>query len=53
MKEMSLIMALKDFFGLKDGQSLGDFIAETKKLTDLDKADLKVGLISAGYSIKD
>lgn len=31
---------LKEYFGLKEGQGLADFVAEIKKLTPEDKAEL-------------
>jgi len=52
MKEMSFIPACKDFFGMKHGQSLGDFMKECKELTDADRAEITAGLEANGYKIK-
>ena len=40
-QEMSPIMAMQKFFGRKKDQTLKEFVAETKSLTDEDKAELK------------
>ena len=52
MKEMTILGAAIDFFGLKEGQSRMDFAKiEWKALTDEDKADIKAGLEMNGYKI--
>ena len=51
--ELSLPQAMKDFFGFAPGQGLGGFVAEIKKLTDADKAEIRAGLTKLGYKIKD
>ena len=38
---MKFVSACMKFFGRKPDQSLNDFLAETKKLTTEDKAELK------------
>lgn len=40
----SPVKVLKDFFGVKPGDSLKDFAAELKELTDEDKAQLVAGI---------
>ena len=51
MKKMSFLMACKDFFGLKDGQTLTEFGQEVKKLTDADRNDLISEFAKVGYEI--
>lgn len=52
MKEMTILQASIDFFGLKPEQSRMDFARdEWKKLTDADKAEMKAGLEQNGYKI--
>ena len=51
MKEMTLLAACKDFFGLKDGQLALDFGKEYKLLTDADKKEISAGLEKNGYKI--
>ena len=51
MKEMSLVMALKDYFGMKPGQTSMDFLKEVKELTDEDKIWFRDNLPSVGYKI--
>lgn len=48
---MGLTVALRDFFGLKPGQTLGEFAAEIRQLTADDKAFFKTHLEAAGYVI--
>jgi len=55
-KPVSLLNAMRDFFGLKiseDGtkQTLSEFMAETKKLDDGDRGYFKTHLQAAGYVI--
>lgn len=40
METMSFIAACRKFFGTKPGQSLQEFAAEVRALTDKDKTDL-------------
>lgn len=51
MKQMTLTAALKDYFGYKPGQSLGEFMIEIKALTDEDKAYFKALFPSVDYQI--
>ncbi|HEU4344783.1 MAG TPA: hypothetical protein VFU31_24810 [Candidatus Binatia bacterium] len=52
MKEMGILQACIDFFGLKQGQSRMDFMRdEFKRLNDADKAEIKAGLEKNGYKI--
>ncbi len=51
MKEMKLMSACKDFFGLKPGQTAIQFLAEYKQLTDADKVEISAGLEHNGYKI--
>lgn len=52
MKQMTILQAAIDFFGLKQGQSRMDFARdEWKKLTDADKVEIKAGLEQNGYEI--
>lgn len=38
------VKILKDYFGTKDDQTLKDFAAELRELTDEDKAQLVAGI---------
>ena len=52
MKQMTLLSAAIDFFGLRDGQSRMEFAKlEWKALSDADKAEVKTGLEKNGYEI--
>ena len=51
-KELQLLSAAIDFFGLKEGQSRMDFARdEWKKMSDADKEEIKGGLEKNGYKI--
>lgn len=50
--EMSLVSACKHYFGMKPDQTLSDFSAEFKALTEADKAEIKEYLTKEGYKIK-
>ena len=51
---MKFVVACRKFFGLKSGESLGDFVTECKELTDRDRMDLKPELeVALGVSIED
>ncbi len=52
MKEMSFVLACKDYFGFKEGQTMMEFAAELKALTDQDKADLSRYFETVGYKIR-
>lgn len=49
-KVTSFMVAMKDFFGLKDSQTLTGFNAEIKMLTDDDREYFKKGLREIGYT---
>lgn len=49
---MKFIKALNDNLRL-EGETLGQFAAEIKKLTDQDKADLKAYFAAEGITIED
>jgi hypothetical protein len=51
-KELSLVSALKDFFGFLPGQTLQQFAVEVKQLSSEDRAYFKKHLEAAGYTIK-
>ena len=51
-QDCSLIVAMKDFFGMKEGQTLSEFQAEVKELSLKDKAEIKAGLETNGYKIR-
>ena len=51
-KEMTYIAAMKDFFGLKDGQDLKGFLAEVKTLDDADRAYFTRELATVGYTVQ-
>jgi hypothetical protein len=53
MKKMTFIAAMKDYFGMKQGQSPMDFLKEVKMLTDDDKKWFRENLPSVGYQIED
>ena len=52
MNEMSFTGACRHYFGLRDGQSLSDFMLKVKRLTDADKLEIRAGLEALGYKIK-
>jgi hypothetical protein len=47
----TLVAALKDYFGFKDGEGLQDFRRELMKLTPEDKAWFGEQLETVGYEI--
>lgn len=51
MKQMTLTAALKDYFGYKPGQTLGDFMAEVKALTIEDRKYFIREFVKVGYEI--
>jgi len=51
MKQMTLTAALKDYFGYKQGQNLGEFMLELKALSVEDKAYFKREFVKVGYEI--
>ena len=52
MKEMQLLSAAIDFFGLKPNQSRMDFAKEEwKKMTEADRKEIQAGLEKNGYKV--
>jgi hypothetical protein len=49
--QTTFVAAARDYFGYRPGQSLSDFNAELKALTEQDKAELIEGLRKEGYPI--
>ncbi len=47
MEELGFVIACRKFFGQQKDQSLGEFQAEVKKLTEQDRKDLTPGLEAA------
>lgn len=52
MKETTWAGACREYFGLKTGQTLQEFVAELKQLTEADKAELIALFPSVGFTIK-
>lgn len=52
-KKLSLVAALKDYFGMKPDQNAMGFMQEIKALTPEDKAWFRANLPSVGYEIVD
>lgn len=50
-RSASLVVALKDYFGYKDGGGLKEFREEISRLSDQDKKDLATMLEDVGYTI--
>jgi len=46
---MSLIAAIKHYFGFNPGQSMGEFMAEVKELTPEDREYFRRELAKVGY----
>ena len=51
METCSFVKACNNFFGRKPGQSLAEFSAELKELTEADRAELIALFPSVGYTI--
>lgn len=49
MKEMSLLAAVKDYFGFKPGQTMSEFMAEYKELDEGDKNFFRREFVKVGY----
>jgi hypothetical protein len=49
MKHCSFIQACREFFGLKDGQTLKEFVDEIRQLSVDDKAELILLFRNVGY----
>lgn len=48
---ISFNLAIRDFFGLKPGQTPAQLLAEVKSLSEADRDELKQELSAAGYMI--
>lgn len=51
MKKMTFITAMKDYFGVRSGQSNLDFMNEIKSLTASDRDWFRTNLATVGYEI--
>lgn len=51
MAEKTFVAAMKEFFGLKEGQTLQEFAAELRSLSDTDRAYFTAELERVGYTI--
>lgn len=51
-KILSFVEAMRDYFGLKEGQTLSDFYQELKALSTEDRAWFRQELPKVGYEIK-
>ena len=51
MKQMPFISAMKNYFGIKSGQTSLEFMAEIKALTAEDREWFKANLPKVGYEI--
>jgi hypothetical protein len=51
MAQKSLLAALREYFGFRPGEGLGDFSKEIKALAPADKAYFEVELGKVGYDI--
>lgn len=52
MEPIGFVVACKQYFGFKPGQSLLDFKNELAELTPKDRAEIRDGLIAAGIAVK-
>ncbi|MGH6672971.1 MAG: hypothetical protein ACRECV_13495 [Xanthobacteraceae bacterium] len=50
-KQMTFVAAMRDYFGLKPGQTPADFLREMKELGEEDKTSFKTELSNVGYEI--
>jgi len=50
---VKLVGAVKDYFGKKPGQTLQEFAAEYRALSETDKAELTALSKEQGYDIED
>lgn len=55
MEEKSFVLACKEFFGLKPGQTAGQFLQETKALSNEDRKEIAEGIVKVNplWKIKD
>lgn len=51
MKQLTLIAAMRDYFGILPGKTSMDFMAEIKALTAADRDWFKANLPNVGYEI--
>lgn len=51
MAQKSLLAAMREYFGFRPGQGLGDFSNEIKALTPDDRAYFEAEFKKAGYDI--
>lgn len=51
MKKTSFVMAMREFFGFKEGQTLSQFSEELKALTPEDRAFFARELKTVGYEV--
>ena len=51
MKQMTFVAAMRDFFGMKPGETLQEFMQEMKALTQEDREDFRIMLGQVGYTI--
>jgi len=49
LKQVTFIMACRDFFGMKQGQTLQEFATEVKQLTPEDRKDMIEMFKTVGY----
>jgi len=49
----TFVLAMKDFFGVKPGETIRDFAAELKALTYEDKMEFAMGLRKMGLDCDD
>lgn len=50
--KVGFVKACRDFFGLKPGETLAEFAAELKALTDKDKQDLVAEFKRIGWDVE-
>lgn len=51
MKECTFIVACREFFGMKPGQTLQDFAKEIRELTPDDRKEFQEMFLSVGYKV--
>lgn len=51
MKDVTFAIAMKEFFGLKEGQTTSGFMLELKELTAEDRVYFTEHLKSVGYNV--
>lgn len=51
MEKVAFPVAMKRFFGLMPGQTVANFAAELKALTDADRAEFKTLLRGVGFDV--